>query len=136
MSNEYLSHKGNDYYIIDLDTDEGYSFSEYGRVIERVNAKYVASICRVLNPVDVLSILSDVNSNMCEIYFKGKRAIVNLKGMSVYSRLPRDLPKETFIVFRILRDDCIGLTQLLIPFKKGLVTNDMLSSIFGGLKWN
>lgn len=136
MNKEYLALKGSNYYIIDWETDEGYIFSDFGKSIGSVNSRYVASICKTLIPVNILSILSDTNLNMCEVYFQGKRAIIPEKGMSVYRKLQaKPFPKETFVAFRVSRSECAGLTQILIPFKEGLVTHDMISSVCGNLNW-
>lgn len=135
MSNEYFAQKGDKYYIIDINTNEGYSFSDLGKGLEKLQAGYIVSICSVVRPVDVLSILSTANSNMCEIYYQEKRALISETGISVYAKIPKNYPKETIIPFRVVRDDCPGLTQILVPFKKGTVTNEMLGSVFGGVVW-
>lgn len=135
MQKEYLSVKGSNMYLIDIDSGEGYSFSEYGGAIEKVTAGYVLSICKVVNRVDILSILSDSSSDMCEIYFQGKRAIVQDKGINVFRKIPKSYPRETYVTFRIVRPDCMGLTQILVPFKYNCVTFEMLNSVFKGLVW-
>lgn len=134
---EYYTHKGNNYYLIDLNSDEGYSFSEFGSSLGKVNAKYVVSISNMLTPVDILSILYDVTTNICEIYYKGKKALISEKGMNVYRKIPKDFPKETFIAFRISRQEqeYIGVSQLLIPFKKDCVSFEMLNNLFGIKAW-
>ena len=54
---EYMAVKGINYYLIDLNSNEGYKFSEYGKGLEALEAKYVVSICNVLREVDIFSIL-------------------------------------------------------------------------------
>lgn len=135
MSKEYFAVKGSNFYLIDLCSNEGYAFSEFGKGIGSVNAKYVISICNVLSEVDILSILSDSTANISEIYYKGKRAIVNGNGINVYKKIPSYYPKKTFIAFRIVRSEFVGLTQILIPFEKGCVTESMLSSVFKVRNW-
>lgn len=135
MGREYFSQKGSNCYLIDLDNDEGYSFSEFGKSIEKVNAKYVVSICKLLKPVDIFSILSDSMGTDCEIYFKGKKAVVNKKGFDVYKMVASTFKRETFITFRITRNECLGLTQILIPFKKDEVSFKMIEEILGILTW-
>lgn len=132
---EYMAVKGINYYLIDLNSNEGYKFSEYGKGLEALEAKYVVSICNVLREVDIFSILYSSCSSRCEIYYKGKKAIIQDKGINVYRRIPTSFQRENIITFRITRTEEQGVSQILIPFKEGTVSYDMLESVFGKLNW-
>ena len=128
---EYLSIKGSKHYLIDMDSSEGYAFSSYGAQVEKVISSYVVAICNVLVEVDTFSILNDVSSNMCEVYYKGKRAVIKDKGMNVFKRIPKHFERESHLIYRIKREECPGLVQILIPFRKGKVSLQDLSSGLG-----
>lgn len=128
---EYLSVKGSNHYIIDMVSGEGYSFSAYGAQIEKVSSSYVISMCNVLVEVNILSILNDVSSNLCEVYFLGRKALIKEKGMEVFKRISKCFERENHLIYRIKRDDCPGLVQILIPFKKGKVSLQYLSKELG-----
>ena len=133
MGNEYYIVKGENHYLVDLETGEGYAFDNFGKSIGPVDACY-ASIMGFSNPVDILSILCDT-SPICEVYYKGKKLRLNEKGMSVYRKIPKEFPRKTYIAFRVIRNECLGLTQILIPFEKDCVSFNDLSNVLGSYDW-
>lgn len=138
MFNEYIACVGRYYYLFDLGTNEGYSFSEYGKGIGPVNAKYVLSISTTssIDRVNILSILHDSTTNISELYYQGYRCIVKDKAVNIYKRIPKNFNKSTYIPFRIVRADIEGLIQILVPFKDSSVSFDMLNSFLGNVKWD
>lgn len=130
MSDTYFICKGSYYYLVDKASGEGFSFSNFGRSIERVPADYALSIGGNVEEADIISILYDVNSNVCEIYFNGSKKRIKQKGMSVFAILKNHVKLLTYIPFRIIRDDCQGLNQLLLPVEVGSISfNEILQLI-------
>lgn len=132
---EYLGIKGNNSYLIDLKSGEGYVFSTFGASIEKVKAEYVISICKNMKRVNILSILNDPTSKVSEIYYMGKKALINKTGMELYRVIPSNFQRESCSIYRIVRQDCIGLVQLLIPFTYGTVSFDMVDNLYGNPQW-
>lgn len=130
MSNTYFICKGSYYYLVDKVSGEGFSFSNFGRSIERVPADYALSIGGNVEEADIISILYDVNSNVCEIYFNGSKKRIKQKGMSVFAILKHHVKLLTYIPFRVIRDDCQGLNQLLLPVEVGSISfNEILQLV-------
>lgn len=123
----YFICKGSYYYLVDKVSGEGFSFSNFGRSIERVPADYALSIGGNVEEADIISILYDVNSDMCELYLNGSKKLIKKKGMSVFATLKKRVKLLTYIPFRVVRDDCQGLNQLLLPVEEGSINfNEVL----------
>lgn len=135
MGSEFYCIKGCNHYLVDAKANEGYCFTAYGNQVEPVLATYVLSICRVRVDVDILSILSDVTCGICEIYFKGKKAVVKERGLMVYKKCLQSIPRASAVAYRIIRPDCMGVTQMLLPLREGVVSFEDISKLFGNLKW-
>ena len=133
---EYLATIGNRVYVFNIITDEGFAFSSLGRSIEKVLGKYILTQATSAIETDVLSILGDVNKKECELYYMGKRALVDKTAVSVYSILRKSYPKVCKIPLRVVRDEASGVMQLLIPYSKGIVSNQDINKILGDLVWN
>lgn len=134
MSNEYMKQKGNCYYLFDVSTDEGYTFSDFGKGINPISAKSAILIEGVTVPVDMMSILYAVNTNFCEVLYKGNRFKLNINGISVFSSIPKNFKKATFVAFRILREEALGVTQIIVPFSKDLVSLEMFKSFITSMQ--
>lgn len=123
----YFICKGSYYYLVDKVSGEGFSFSNFGRSIERVPADYALSIGGNVEEADIISILYDVNSDVCELYLNGSKKLIKKKGMSVFAILKKRVKLLTYIPFRVVRDDCQGLNQLLLPVEEGSINfNEVL----------
>lgn len=123
----YFICKGSYYYLVDKVSGEGFSFSNFGRSIERVPADYALSIGGNVEEADIISILYDVNSDVCELYLNGSKKLIKKKGMSVFAKLKKRVKLLTYIPFRVVRDDCQGLNQLLLPVEEGSINfNEVL----------
>lgn len=123
----YFICKGSYYYLVDKVSGEGFSFSNFGRSIERVPANYALSIGGNVEEADIISILYDVNSDVCELYLNGSKKLIKKKGMSVFATLKKRVKLLTYIPFRVVRDDCQGLNQLLLPVEEGSINfNEVL----------
>jgi hypothetical protein len=123
----YFICKGSYYYLVDKVSGEGFSFSNFGRSIERVPADYALSIGGNVEEADIISILYDVNSDVCELYLNGSKKLIKKKGMSVFATLKKRVKLLTYIPFRVVRDDCQGLNQLLLPVEEGSINfNEVL----------
>lgn len=126
----YFICKGSYYYLVDKVSGEGFSFSNFGRSIERVPADYALSIGGNVEEADIISILYDVNSDMCELYLNGIKKLIKKKGMSVFATLKKRVKLLTYIPFRVVRDNCQGLNQLLLPVEEGSINfNEVLQLI-------
>lgn len=126
----YFICKGSYYYLVDKVSGEGFSFSNFGRSIERVPADYALSIGGNVEEADIISILYDVNSDMCELYLNGSKKLIKKKGMSVFATLKKRVKLLTYIPFRVVRDNCQGLNQLLLPVEEGSINfNEVLQLI-------
>jgi len=132
---EYIGSKGNTYYLVDNITKEGYSFSMFGSSIEPIDANYVFVICKNLRPVNIFSIVNDPTTKISEVYYMGKRSLIKANGMDIIRSIPKEFQMETVSAFRILREDCPGLVQLVIPFTYGKVSIEMLSKVLGNISW-
>lgn len=131
MAREYLVVKGNYYYLVDLDANTGYSFSEYGQSMESVNARYALSLEGCVKEVDILSILSDSTMSECELYLNGDRVIVKGTGMGVFSKISKSLPRVSFTTFRIVRPEMVGLVQILVPLNKNVCDMKTVKGLLG-----
>jgi hypothetical protein len=130
MSNTYFICKGNYYYIADRTSGEGFSFSNFGRSVEKIPADYALSLGGNVEKADVISILYDVNSDICELYLNGSKKLIKKKGMSAFATLKNHVKLLTYIPFRVIRDDCQGLNQLLLPVEEGSINfNEVLQLI-------
>lgn len=129
MARELMIVKGNMYYLVDLSADKGYSFTEYGQSIEAVNARYAVSLGGAVTDIDILSILSDGTMNTSELYLGGQSLRVPKTGMSVFSKISKALPRVSFVTFRVVRPEMMGLVQILVPLKKWQCTMEMVEHL-------
>jgi hypothetical protein len=109
-------------------------FSDFGKGINPISAKDAIILGGVTVPVDMMSILYTVNSNSCEVLFKGQRFLLNISGIKVFSSIPKNFKKETYIAFRILREEAVGVTQIIVPFSKDWVSLEMFKSYIASMQ--
>ena len=131
MAREYLVVKGSYHYLVDMDSNMGYSFTEFGQSIEPVNARYAVTLDGSVTEVDLLSILGDVTLPDCELYLNGSREVVKGSSMNLYAKLSKALQRASITPYRVVRKDMPGLVQILIPLRKG---SSSLSDVLRVLK--
>lgn len=132
---EWLGIKGNNQYLINKETNEGYQFDMFGKGLCPVEATYVMLECKVLTPVNVLSILHQSTTGMSEIFFMGKKAIINMSGVNIVQTIPKQYIRESNVIYRIKRTEDIGVNQILIPYRVGELTLEKLGDILKVRSW-
>lgn len=125
---------GNCYYLVDMSSNRGYSFSEYGEEISPVNARYVLSLGGSVREVDILSILSDGAVNESELYLRGEKLLVKGSGMQIFSKISKSVSRVSFITYRVVgkeENGTKGLVQILIPLNKNKCSMKDLKMLLG-----
>lgn len=131
---EFLGRKGNLVYLINLDTNESAVFNKFGSqeslttgVLGYADIKYPVEI-------DLLSLLGDPMTNMCEVYLVGKKGVIPLCYTTVLARLSGRLSLEEPVVYRIVHSQQV--MQVLLPVRKGTLTPEKLATMLGvSISW-
>lgn len=131
---EYLCKVGRSIHLVNLDTDEGYTFNSFGDPLSLSSGKlaYASSMSRL--EVDLLSVLGESCINVCEIYFQGEIGVVNTNYMSAYQKLKDIIPKADYLVYRVKHVE--GAIQILVPCKKNMLSKLDIENTLGTVKWS
>lgn len=134
LMREYLCKVGRTVYLVNLDTDEGYTFNSFGDPQGLTTGKLGYANSRSQLEVDLLSFLGESCVNVSEIYFQGEVGVVNVDYMTAYQKLKDIVPKADYLVYRVKHDE--GAIQILVPCKKNMLTKLDIEKTLGTVKWS
>ena len=130
---QYLGRRGNYYYLLDEDSNEAYSFDSF---VESVNSlPYLDARIKINNTisrVELVSILGEPLSRVCEVYFNGYTAQVPKGYKDVYSILVNALNLHTRVFFRINRSTS---QQIILATKQESTSRETLGALLGIFEW-
>lgn len=135
---EYIGKSGNKTYLISFDTDEGYSFNQYGENISHTTALLAYEDSKSKQEIDILSFVGDPVLDICELYFQGKILLVRMGYFEAFSRLSKSMKVVDGMIYRLKHVD-EGVMQLIIPCKKGTLTCNTINILLGedeNLSWS
>lgn len=125
---EYFGIKGNVHYIINQDFDEAYTFNNFGEGISRVLVREaLLEIYKNKIEVDVISVLGETGSNVCEVFFKGSPITIEKGYLDVYSILSKRIKRVNHLVYRLKHDRTVS--QILFVVNKDSVSQQELEAI-------
>lgn len=131
---ELIGKKGNQTYLINIDFDEAYIFNQFGEGLSGTNSTLAAATLGVTTEIDILSILGESGSNVCQVLFNGEVATVSLGYMQTYFKLQPSVLVADTIIYRINHEE--GANQILIPLKKNTINTSVIEEVLGTLTWN
>lgn len=132
---QYFGSKANTYYLIDRGCNLAYSFDNFGTAINKCSAdSALVELMGKCSETDIISILGEAGSKMCEIYYNGYSAVVNKPYLDVYAKLDKVVNRKNHLVFTIKHQERVK--QILLPLIKGSTSLNQLSSALGGLEWS
>lgn len=135
-SNEFLGISKNKKYIISKDLDEAASFDSYGVMENIMSSGSAIALCSYLKPIDIVSLVGDPTTDMCEIYWNGQTAMVDSGYLEVYYSLSDVSKCEFALPMRISHEEEYTM-QILIPFKKGIVSKNYIDNCLScKLNWS
>lgn len=127
---EYIGIRGNTYYLLDKDSDEAYSFNDKGTAINKCSSKdALIELMGKCYEVDIISILGEQGSKVCELYFNGETITLDMPYLDVYARLNSHITRFNHIIYTIKHSNRVK--QILIPLVKHTITIGKLKSILG-----
>lgn len=120
---EYLAIKGNTHYLANIDFDEAMCFDAFGNSQGSVTGKYAILNSISRTEIDILSVLGDQISGVCDVYFSGVSGTVSRSAFDVARGASKKMPLVSHRIYRVKRDDLSpGVRQLLIPIKKNSIS--------------
>lgn len=131
--NEYIGKSGRITYIVSRESEEACSFNSFGEKIEMVDVGYAIVSSKFYEPVDILSVLGEPVTPVCEIYFNNEVAVVKGNYFDVYHKLKDLSLMMNSIPLRIPHES--NVMQLLIPYRKGAISKNYINSKIPNLKW-
>lgn len=131
---EYLGHGGNCTYLINRDFDEAYIFGDMCSPIGLTTASMALLQSYGLTECRILSIVSGLTGNICELYFNGEVAVVHDSGINVYAKLKDRVESLHYMPFMVSHPERVS--QYLIPVKKDIVSKFTIENILGRLNWS
>ena len=134
---EFLATKGNIHYLINIDYDEAMSFDCFGNCQGSVTGKYAVLNSISRTEVNILSVIGDQISGVCNVYFDGYEGTVGRSAFDVARDASKKLQVATYRTYRVQRDDLSpGIRQLLIPIKKDTIPADGVFAQLGVKRYN
>lgn len=128
----YYGNKGSEFFIMCMETKEIYVFDMFGTLC-RVNG--TIDSCNNWQEVDFLSFVS-TGVNSCELLYNGYTTSLNtpiLEAIKPY----RLVGNYMGTIFNVPHEDSEGrFSQLLMVFKKGVITNRIIISQYPNNYWN
>lgn len=134
---EYLATKGNVHYLINVDYDEAMSFDSFGNCQGEVSGKFAVFNSISRTEVNILSVIGDQISGICNVYYNGYEGTVSRSAFDVARDASKKLQVASYRIYRVKRDDLSpGIRQLLIPLKKDSAPVDSIFSQLGVKRYN
>lgn len=134
---EYLATKGNTHYLINVDYDEAMTFDCFGNCQGSVIGKFAILNSISRTEVNILSVIGDQVSGICNVYFDGYEGTVGRSAFDVARDASKNLQVATYRIYRVKRDDLFpGIRQLLIPIQKDSIPVDALFKQLGVKRYN
>lgn len=132
---ELFSRGGDNYYLLDTNLKKAFMFDSFGEGGKEVAfIESYMKVNKVAQNVDIISILGEKGEDACELYFKGKTAILKKPPLVVYSLLWSSVNKLSHIVFSVKRAESVN--QILIPLSVNGYRHEDIGKILGeNLSW-
>lgn len=134
MSREILGKSGRYTYIVNVGYDEYAKFDSFGSYVGGGFALSGLSECRSSREVSVLSIVGEPASDISEVYFEGRAAVVNLNHIECMSLARDNLKRADHLIMRRV-DQANGVVQIIIPLVSGSCTYETLERLYGECRW-
>lgn len=131
--NEFIGKSGRDIYLISKDTGEACKFNSFGEKTDSVDVGFAILSSKYLGPVDILSVVGEPSSPVCEVYFGGKVAVIRGNYFEVYGKLREIRLMDSSVPLRIMHND--NAMQILMPYKKGSISKSFIDGRFPNLIW-
>lgn len=131
---EYLCTGGNCVYLVDTRYDEAYIFGDMCFPVGLTTASMALLQSYTQTECKIISIVSGLTDNRCELFYDGEVAVIPDSGRNVYARLKDRLESIYYMPFRVAHPERVS--QYLLPVEVESVSKSILESILGRLEWN
>ena len=132
LKGDLLGICGNQFIVISIDTGEAIKFGDLGGFNSDMGSCGAAILqSKSFIKVDFLSLLGD-SDDICEIYFKKRRLVVNKQYMDVVKLLPKGENLASPVLFRIgKREGFPGVQQVIYAYKRDCISHETISNCLG-----